>query len=87
MKIPAPPTPGEEFVNQFSVKGKRTKHQKSVHIGIRHQCEQCASLATTKDGLTKHLHMRIKHTCEECAQPFTNKQSLTVHLNNVTIRL
>ena len=34
---------------------KATKHQKSVHIGIRYQCEQCASLATTNNGLTKHL--------------------------------
>ena len=27
----------EECVNEFSVQSKLTEHQKSVHIGIRHQ--------------------------------------------------
>ena len=34
----------EECVNEFSVQSKLTEHQKSVHIGIRDQCEQCDSL-------------------------------------------
>ena len=42
---------------------------KSVHDGVKHSCEFCDYMATTKSSLQQHvksIHEGVKHSCEFC---------------------
>jgi len=65
------------------------KHNKSVHEGVRYQCDQCDIKAfSSTNGLKTHIskiHLKIEEqfVCDLCAKTFNQVQSLRNHKKSV----
>ena len=69
---------------QFNSRKSWRVHHKSVHLGIRYQCEyeNCTFSTTTKAQVKRHVelkHLGIKLQCEYCEKSFCGDGSLRDH--------
>ena len=58
-------------------------HVKSIHEGIRHECNQCNHQFTTQQNLKDHLqavHEGIKYDCSQCDVQFSFLKRLRSHI-------
>ena len=64
-------------------------HIKSVHEGVKYDCDQCEKQYTEKGNLTRHVkstHNSVKHACDYCQIPFTIKGNLDRHIQKMHAR-
>ena len=68
-----------------SGRGALYNHKKSVHEGVKDDCDQCNYKATQKSDLNKHIkskHKGMKYACGQCDYHATTQSNLTAHINS-----
>ena len=69
----------------FSQHHNLTRHNQSVHKGVKYACDQCNNQFTQKSSLSAHIqskHEGIKYVCNQCDYQTGYQSDLTVHIQS-----
>ena len=69
----------------YSGSGALSKHNQSVHQGVKYSCDHCEHQCTQKSDLTRHIqakHEGVKYPCDHCEYQATQQSSLKIHIQS-----
>ena len=72
----------------FFVKTGLYRHIRSIHEGIRYNCQKCEKIFSGKSGLSRHIRsihegIIFRYNCQMCDKTFANTENLTTHVNSI----
>ena len=76
----------EHCGKSYGRSGDLTKHKKTAHSGIKHECPECGKRFARKDAMTRHIKTHGEEKpfkCPKCGVQFALKPDLTRHVKVV----
>ena len=67
----------------FTRKDVMVRHYRSVHEGVKYQCNQCDYRATGRGNLQRHIQSKhFKFSCNQCIYQATEMNHLQTHIKS-----